>query len=200
MNSTDQHQITVAKRLSHSLSRHCFTRVFLGGIVVAGSGLLGVTLAAPQVLAQDTTVDTTVTTDAAADLPENIRTEILESLSMRTGVPVSELRITAVDRKLIPNPCIGLAVLGGRCTRAVVQGYEVKVTNGTVLWTYYATQVGEVVAIKNAETELIAQATEADVVTTPETEVEVVEEEVEVVPVAPAPAAPAPAAPVPALW
>jgi hypothetical protein len=153
--------------------------------------------------------DTTVETTAASDVDDEIAQYVLERLQSMTGIAASSLQVVSVDNVSFPNPCIGLAVLGGQCTRAVVQARRVVVTDGNVTWTYYATRTGDVIAIHDFQVETVARAeVQADTGTTPETTVETqtettVETETQIqrtteTEVQPAPAAPA--APVPALW
>lgn len=156
----------------------------------------------------DTTVETT-----AVEAEGEVTQYVLERIQSMTGIPTARLQVVDVDRVLFPNPCIGLAVLGGQCTRAVVQADRIVVTDGNVTWTYYATQTGDVIAIHDfqVDTDTVAQTevqAETDTTeTTVETETEVqtestIETETEVQ-TAPAPeveAPEAPEAPVPALW
>lgn len=195
--------------------RQLLTKIVLGGVISIGSGLLGISAAVAgpisgTTIAQATVeTETTTTTTTTSVVTNDITDEVIQTLADRTGRTADTFRVVEYNQELIPNPCIGLAQLGGRCTRAVVRGYRVVVTDGNLNYTYYATRTGDVIALKNAGVERLAQAT-TQVDTTVQTPVETtttveettttVETQVPVETVPPAPIQTTTETPIPALW
>ncbi len=193
--------------------RQLLTKIALGGVVSIGSGLLGISAAVAgpisgTTIAQATVETETTTTTTTSVVTNDITDKVIQTLADRTGKTADTFRVVEYNQELIPNPCIGLAELGGRCTRAVVRGYRVVVTDGNLNYTYYATKTGDVIALKDVGVERLAQATtqidttvQAPVETTTTVEeTTTVETQVPVETVPPAPVQTTTETPIPALW
>lgn len=66
----------------------------------------------------------------AIELPDGVETTVKEALSARTGVPVDEIEIVAVQQKDWPDACLGLAEEGEACAQVITPGWKIKLRAG----------------------------------------------------------------------
>lgn len=76
---------------------------------------------------------------AKAALPKAIANQILQDMHKRSGIPVSQLRITRSEGTYWDG-CLGVAEPGTPCTMQAIAGWRVTVAGPQTRWVYHATQ------------------------------------------------------------
>ena len=84
------------------------------------------------------------TAKATAKLPSNIANIVRKDLSQQSGIPASKLQLVQSTPKTWSDGCLGLAKAGEMCSQAMVQGWQVVLTNGSQRWTYRTDATGRV--------------------------------------------------------
>ena len=80
-----------------------------------------------------------------AELPESVETSIVQDIASRDDVPAEALEIAAAQPQAWPDGCLGLGNPDEICTMAIVNGWEVTVTQGNQRWVYRTDSDGTLV-------------------------------------------------------
>jgi hypothetical protein len=80
----------------------------------------------------------------ASQLPASVVSNLRSDLSKKTGIPAKKLRVVDAKQKSWPDGCLGLAKPDEMCTQAIVQGWQVILSNGTRRWVYRTDTQGKV--------------------------------------------------------
>lgn len=81
-------------------------------------------------------------------LPNPIQQAILQDIAQQTGEGLDSLQIIKAEERTWPDGCLGLAPPDVLCTMALVEGWQVKVSNGSQTWTYRTDTFGAVVKLE----------------------------------------------------
>lgn len=81
-------------------------------------------------------------------LPESVSKAVLKDLAQRLGGNRRRLWIVGFNRQMWPDGCLGLPNPGEACTGAMVEGWQVEVTNGQQNWVYRSDRQGRVVRLE----------------------------------------------------
>lgn len=73
-----------------------------------------------------------------SELPESVANRLLENTSQTSGLPISELEITSVQRTTWPDGCMGQYKPGSLCTMAFVNGWIVTIRSNQQEFLYHA--------------------------------------------------------------
>lgn len=73
-----------------------------------------------------------------SELPESVANRLLENASQTSGLPISELEITSVQRVTWPDGCMGQYRPGFLCTMALVNGWIVNIKSHQQELLYHA--------------------------------------------------------------
>ena len=84
------------------------------------------------------------TAKATAKLPSKIADIVRKDLSKQTGIPANKLQLVQSTPNTWSDGCLGLAKAGEMCSQAMVQGWQVVLTNGSQRWTYRTDATGRV--------------------------------------------------------
>lgn len=71
-----------------------------------------------------------------ATLPDDVETSVLQDIATTGNVPAGDLQIMAAQPQAWPDGCLGLGGPDEICTFAVVDGWEVIVSDGESQWVY----------------------------------------------------------------
>lgn len=85
-------------------------------------------------------------------LPDSIQQAILQDISQQTGDVPEHFQIIQAQKQTWPDGCLGLATPDVLCTMALVEGWQVQVSNGSQTWTYRTDTFGDVVKLESAAT------------------------------------------------
>jgi hypothetical protein len=86
-----------------------------------------------------------------APLPTSVMTFVRQDLSRRLAVPPTQFRILDAQPQTWPDGCLGLAQPTEVCTRALVPGWRVRVTQGEQVWVYRTNQTGSRLRLENPD-------------------------------------------------
>ncbi|WP_448570515.1 hypothetical protein [Trichothermofontia sp.] len=113
-----------------------------GAIALGAIGMLATPNIARPATALMTQSSTTTIAQARSNrrtaLPRSLQNDILQDMSRRTLLPVSQLRIMRVDADTFDG-CLGVAPRDGACTMIALPGWRVAVAGGQFYWFYHAT-------------------------------------------------------------
>lgn len=104
-------------------------------------GVIGVLMIAPPPQLAQASGEMTIAqarSPRRAPLPRSLRREILQDMSRRTLLPVSQLRVMRVDPDTFDG-CLSVAPRDGACTMIALPGWRVAVAGGQFYWFYHAT-------------------------------------------------------------
>ncbi len=82
-------------------------------------------------------------------LPHSVANAVLQDLSNREGIPVSQLNIAEFSRQNWTDGCLGLANPEELCTQVLVEGWRVVVSNGSQKWVYRTDGNGRNIRLEN---------------------------------------------------
>lgn len=82
---------------------------------------------------------------SSAQLPEAVRASVLEDIAASNNVPIDALEVEAAVPQSWPDGCLGLGGPDEICTFALVDGWEVTVSQGDDVWVYRTDSDGFVV-------------------------------------------------------
>jgi hypothetical protein len=86
-------------------------------------------------------------------LPRKVSDAVRQDLSRRTGIPFDRLRVSSYSRQTWPGGCLGLERPGEVCTRDLVPGWRVVLSDGSRTWVYRTNSDGRVLRIENSTTD-----------------------------------------------
>lgn len=110
----------------------------MSAIAISVSGVLMTTpLPRPAQASGETTI-AQATSNRRTALPRSLRNDILQDMSRRTLLPVSQLRVMRVDPDTFDG-CLSVAPRDGACTMIALPGWRVAVVGGQFYWFYHAT-------------------------------------------------------------
>lgn len=82
------------------------------------------------------------TENNSAQLPAKVANPVLKDASLRSNLPISNLRIVQAERQTWSDGCLGLAPPGVFCTAVVVPGWLVAVAAGQQILVYRTDEFG----------------------------------------------------------
>jgi hypothetical protein len=82
------------------------------------------------------------TENNSAKLPAKVANPVLKDASLRSNVPISDLRIVQAEQQTWSDGCLGLAPLGVFCTAIAVPGWLVAVAAGQQILVYRTDESG----------------------------------------------------------
>jgi len=82
-------------------------------------------------------------------LPRQLANAVRQDLSRKIRIPASKLRITEFGRKTWPDGCLGLPRPDEFCTRALVEGWRITLSDGRQTWVYRTDSEGRVIRLQN---------------------------------------------------
>lgn len=82
-------------------------------------------------------------------LPDSIQRSVLQDLAQQTGEAPEGFQIIQAQKQTWPDGCLGLATPDMLCTMALVEGWQVQVSNGSQTWTYRTDAFGDVVKLES---------------------------------------------------
>jgi hypothetical protein len=83
-------------------------------------------------------------------LPRKVSDAVRQDLSRRTGIPFDRIRVSSYSRQTWPGGCLGLERPGEVCTRNLVPGWRVVLTNGSRTWVYRTNNDGRVLRLETS--------------------------------------------------
>ncbi|WP_337883992.1 S-layer homology domain-containing protein [Fischerella thermalis] len=92
--------------------------------------------------------------DREVDLPESVKTSILDDISQGANVEVSTLRIVKAEKITWPNSCLGLKG-GGICSQPLVPGWQVVVAGERQMWVYRTDGSGALAKLDEESTQIV---------------------------------------------
>ena len=92
--------------------------------------------------------------DREVDLPESVKTSILDDISQRANVEVSALRIVKAEKITWPNSCLGLKG-SGICSQPLVPGWQVVVAGERQMWVYRTDGSGVLAKLDEESTQIV---------------------------------------------
>ncbi|ABW27073.1 conserved hypothetical protein [Acaryochloris marina MBIC11017] len=90
------------------------------------------------------------TSPQSGSLPDSIQQAVLQDLAQQTGDAPDQFQIIQAQAQTWPDGCLGLATPDVFCTMALVEGWQVQVSNGSQTWTYRTDAFGDVVKLEPA--------------------------------------------------
>lgn len=81
-------------------------------------------------------------------LPHRIKQAVLQEIAKHTGDAQDRFQIIQAQKQTWPDGCLGLATPDVLCTMALVEGWQVQVSNGSQTWTYRTDAFGDVVKLE----------------------------------------------------
>ena len=84
-------------------------------------------------------------------LPNTVANTVRRDLSRRTGIPAEKWKITKFSRKTWPNGCLGLGRADEVCTQALVEGWQITLSDGSQTWSYRTDSEGLVLRLEPVE-------------------------------------------------
>jgi hypothetical protein len=119
-------------------------RPFVLALLLTGVLYFGVKPTLPtesSVLESGLTRTTTTVSTPVADA-------VLQDLSVRSGLPKSDLQIVQAKALTWQDVCLGLSHSSNVCKETPVPGWRVKVTNGSLHWFYRTDSSGSLVKLE----------------------------------------------------
>ncbi|PMB12131.1 S-layer protein [Fischerella thermalis CCMEE 5273] len=92
--------------------------------------------------------------DREVDLPESVKTSILDDISQGANVEVSALRIVKAEKITWPNSCLGLKG-SGICSQPLVPGWQVVVAGERQMWVYRTDGSGALAKLDEESTKIV---------------------------------------------
>jgi len=87
----------------------------------------------------------------STQLPEPVRTSVFEDIAASNNVPIDALEVEAAVPQTWSDGCLGLAGSDEFCTAALVDGWEVTVSQGDSIWVYRTDSDGFIVRADTSE-------------------------------------------------
>jgi hypothetical protein len=79
---------------------------------------------------------------ASPQPPSSVIAATRQDLSQKTNIPINRLQIQGAKRQTWPDGCLGLAKPGEFCTQALVEGWQIILTNNQKTWVYRTDSTG----------------------------------------------------------
>jgi hypothetical protein len=86
-----------------------------------------------------------------AQLPPKLAQIIRQDLSQKVNVAIAKLKIVSASRQTWPNGCLGLPKPQESCAQALIQGWQVKLSDGARVWTYRTNATGTQLRLENLQ-------------------------------------------------
>ena len=80
-------------------------------------------------------------------LPGSVANAVRQDLSRKVKIPASKLKITQYSQKTWPDGCLGIPS-NEFCTRALVEGWRITLSNGNQTWVYRTDNQGKVIRLE----------------------------------------------------
>lgn len=104
---------------------------------------------APESFPPETSLENSPDTDAvvtnSGELPTSVKTSVLQDIASNSNVPIEEMEVETAVPQSWPDGCLGLGGPDDICTFALVEGWEVTVSQGDNIWVYRTDSDGFVV-------------------------------------------------------
>ena len=81
-------------------------------------------------------------------LPDYVANAVRQDLSRKVKITASKLKITQYSRKTWSDGCLGIPT-NEFCTRALVEGWRITLSNGRQTWVYRTDNEGKVIRLEN---------------------------------------------------
>ncbi|WP_427160313.1 S-layer homology domain-containing protein [Aliinostoc sp. HNIBRCY26] len=108
----------------------------------------------PKVTQTQLLADEALSSDAE-QLPEPIKIAVLQDISQRTGIEVSQLQIIQSQQQSWSNSCLGLTIADTNCTEAEVRGWQVVVLKDQQVWVYRTDESGTLAKLDEDATQFV---------------------------------------------
>lgn len=92
-------------------------------------------------------------TEANIELPPAVETAIFQDIASSQNVPIESLKVTDAQSQSWPDGCLGLGGPDEICTFALVDGWEVTVSQADNQWVYRSDREGLVVRLADSPIE-----------------------------------------------
>lgn len=89
--------------------------------------------------------------EPSAELPQQLRDRLFEVVNTQTERPYIGLNVVRATEEQWPGGCLGLAEPNEACTREIVFGWRVVVTDGAETWTYRTDATGDRIRLESRE-------------------------------------------------
>jgi hypothetical protein len=76
-------------------------------------------------------------------LPASVANAVRKDLARRLNIPAGRVRVMKAEAKTWPDGCLGLPKADEMCTEALVEGWQVMVSNNSQRWIYRTDQTGK---------------------------------------------------------
>jgi hypothetical protein len=156
MKIIDENRHRAGKRdRAHKYRLNRWYALFLGSILSLGTGGNAI---APALASVNFTSSNDLATEKQNSLfdrlPSKVANAVRQDLSRRTGIPLGRLRVNTYSRQTWPGGCLGLERPGEVCTRALVPGWRIVLTDGSRTWVYRTDINGRVLRLENQNVNL----------------------------------------------
>lgn len=84
----------------------------------------------------------------SVSVPDSIQQAVLQDLSQQTGDAPEGFQIIQAQKQTWPDGCLGLGAPDVLCTMALVEGWQVQVSNGSQTWIYRTDAFGDIVKLE----------------------------------------------------
>jgi hypothetical protein len=88
---------------------------------------------------------------AESQLPPKVVAAIRQDLAPKAKVAIAKLKIVSASRQTWPNGCLGLPKPQASCSQGLVQGWQVKISDGARVWTYRTNATGTQLRLENLQ-------------------------------------------------
>ena len=132
--------------------------LIVGSIVVVGCGESVEPATSPET-AQASPAEETESAAAGElfiDVPETVLASVIQDIASSENIPVEDLKLEDAQPQSWPDGCLGLAQPDELCTFAIVEGWEVTMSQGDNRWTYRTDSDGSLV--KQASSEVASES------------------------------------------
>ncbi|MBW4551716.1 MAG: hypothetical protein KME35_11490 [Aphanocapsa sp. GSE-SYN-MK-11-07L] len=120
----------------------------LTALLAIAAAPIGLTRLAPAALANP---PDQIAQAPTAQLPPKLAQIIRQDLAQKTNLAIAKLKIISASRQTWPNGCLGLPTAQESCSQALVQGWQVKASDGAQVWTYRTNGSGTQLRLENLQ-------------------------------------------------
>ena len=92
---------------------------------------------------------------AREELPQETSDRVLQAAATDLKLAASQLEINRYSRETWPDGCLGLAKPEELCTQALVEGWQIEISDGEQNWLYRSDLTGNIVRRADLESSLI---------------------------------------------
>ncbi len=107
--------------------------------------------ALPLELSSASAGPTIIAQAAQSQLPPKVAQVIRQDLAQKAKVASAKLKIVSASRQTWPNACLGLPTAQESCSQGLIQGWQVKISDGARVWTYRTNGNGTKLRLENLQ-------------------------------------------------